>query len=477
MQKSIALKEKYHRTLHQYAGLKRFFERWGADPGFKAALQENAEEALAKHRIPLRPEDIQYMLVEKSTVEFPEPVMKMWNIVHAKNQLIQKFYLNENLPADPGMLAWRKRQINRQRLDLGPFFTDSNIHSSMTVELTQGCSVGCWFCALSPESFKESYRHEEQKEEWRAFLQQMHGFLGNAIKTTFLYWATEPFDNPDYEEFCLDTYEQTGVFPPTTTAVAHRQTDRIREFIKLSAAYDCWLNRFSLTSLGIMSKVHKSFTAEELAEVECLALNKKANFAYGNSGDFRERVKKDPAFLEFEDKKLRQAPWHSSNPDYAESDEYANGSICCVTGFLVNMVSKRIQLISPTTATDEWPLGYIIFAEEHFADISELNAILDKWKKEIFRERLDTSSLLSFHPWLKVQMNEEGVAVKGRFKQRVTFKKALEPALVALVQRIHEQPDSYLQLKTYCTEQLALSAEEADNLIHQLYNRGLFYGH
>src|SRR5215217_3625321 len=133
MQNSLLLKNNYHDTLHRYAGLKRFFERWSADPEFKQALIDNTTEALEKHFIPVSPDDIRYMIDEHIT-ELPQPVQKMWEISKSKQDLIQAFYLRENLPQDPGMLAWRNRQIARQRFDLGPFFTDSNIHSSLTVE-------------------------------------------------------------------------------------------------------------------------------------------------------------------------------------------------------------------------------------------------------------------------------------------------------------------------------------------------------
>ena len=126
----------------------------------------------------------------------PDEVRELWNVSQQKKDLTSTFYLEESLPKSSGMMAWRMRQINRQRLDLGPFFTNNNIHSSLTLELSQGCSVGCWFCALSPESFKEYYDYDIYKVEWNQFLSVMHEYLGNAFKSTFLYWATEPFDNP-----------------------------------------------------------------------------------------------------------------------------------------------------------------------------------------------------------------------------------------------------------------------------------------
>ena len=79
----------------------------------------------------------------------------------------------------------------------GPSKFSKLVHAPFTIELTEGCSVGCWFCALSPDSLKNTYSHQSHQEEWIRFIQIMKSFLGDAIKSTFLYWATEPFDNPE----------------------------------------------------------------------------------------------------------------------------------------------------------------------------------------------------------------------------------------------------------------------------------------
>ncbi|WP_326984309.1 radical SAM family RiPP maturation amino acid epimerase [Chryseobacterium sp. MYb264] len=475
MQKSLSHRNSYHDHLHRYAGLKRFFERWSADPDFKQDLINNTVETLKKNAIPVTPDEIKYMLDERIT-ELPQPVQTMWEISKSKQDLIQSFYLSENLPKDQGMLAWRDRQIARQRFDLGPFFTDTNIHSSMTVELSQGCSVGCWFCALSPDSFKENYNYDDNREEWLGLLHTMHSFLGDGLKSIFLYWATEPFDNPDYEKFCLDVYDECGIFPPTTTAVAHKDTERIRRFIELSADHGCWLNRFSLTSLGIMSKVHQAFSAEELAEVECLALNMNNSFAYGNAGNFRKKAMQNPEILSRQDNKLRKAPWHRLNPDYAGSEEYANGSICCVSGFLINAVSRKIQLISPTTASDEWPLGYIIFAEAIYEDIAELEMILKLWKLKYFKEKLADDDILRFHPWLGITVFHDLIEIKGRFNQKEIIEGSKNPSMYQLVKYIKEAPVTLKEIRQHAEKLLLISPQVSDLLINELYKKGFFYG-
>ncbi|CAM1343365.1 radical SAM family RiPP maturation amino acid epimerase [Tenacibaculum amylolyticum] len=471
MNTTIKAKDTFHASMRKYARLKRFFERFSADPDFMNNLKLNFNETLEKNHIKIDREDVRY-LFEKENSETPEAVIKMWNIVQNKQRWVEQFYLNDCLPSKASMLSWRKRQIERQRYDLGPFFTNTNIHSSLAVELSQGCSVGCWFCALSPDSLKNNYSHETNQEEWIRFIQIMNSFLGNAIKSTFLYWATEPFDNPYYEKFCIDLYNETGVFPPTTTAVAHKDIDRIKQFLKLSSDYGTWLNRFSLTSLGIMRKVHKNYTEEELAEVECLPLNKKANYAYGNSGNFRERTKADPNLLAEQDEKLRTAPWHHKDSDYNSSEDYANGSICCVSGFLVNMVSRKIQLISPTTATDEWPLGYIIFDEAKFENIEELQIILNSWEERFFKSEMDLDDFVAFYPWIHTRFTENEVILKGRFNQKKQFSRIDDPVITKLIELITNTKSSFKEIQAHALEQFDISLIDSKKAINTLFSYG-----
>lgn len=471
MNDTITAKDKFHKSLHKYARLKRFFERFSADPEFMRNLQSDFEDTLKKNHIRIDREEVRY-LFEKSSQDIPDSVKKMWEIVQSKQKWVEQFYLKDCLPSNSSMLTWRNRQIKRQKYDLGPFFTKTNIHSSLAVELSQGCSVGCWFCALSPDSLKNTYSHQSHQEEWIRFIQIMKSFLGDAIKSTFLYWATEPFDNPDYEKFCIDLYNETGVFPPTTTAVAHKDIDRIKEFIKISSKHGSWLNRFSLTSLGIMRTVHKNFTEEELAEVECLPLNKNANYTYGNSGNFRERTKADPSLLIEQDEKLRTAPWHNQDIDYSTSEDYANGSICCVSGFLVNMVSRKIQLISPTTATDKWPLGYIIFDEAKFENIEDLKTTLIKWENRFFNNEMTPDDLVQFYPWIKPHFTEEEIILQGRFNQKKRFFVNENPCMISIIKIIDSNKCSFKDIQIKALEEFSISLIDSKKIINTLFSNG-----
>jgi hypothetical protein len=48
----------------------------------------------------------------------------------------------------------------------------------------------------------------------------------------------------------------------------------------------------------------------------------------------------------------------------------SQGSISCISGFLVNMVHRTIQLVSPCYTSEKWPYGYRIFDETTFEDVN-----------------------------------------------------------------------------------------------------------
>jgi hypothetical protein len=56
-------------------------------------------------------------------------------------------------PAHPAMRKWHKRQTGRCMAVLGAR-TDALIHLPFTIELSDGCSVGCEFCGLAAGKLK-----------------------------------------------------------------------------------------------------------------------------------------------------------------------------------------------------------------------------------------------------------------------------------------------------------------------------------
>lgn len=413
----------YHAVMEHFAVYKRFNERWVADPSFREAMGDDPAGALARHRLPVRPEDVR----PPRNADMSDASMgtrAMWQIVNAKSRVMHQFYREDGAPADPRIRSWREREIARQGLDLGPFHVRSNIHSSISFELTKGCSVGCWFCALSPDKLTGVFRYDEHRELWRDTLTVFGEALGPALRTGFLYWASDPLDNPDYEKFCRDFHELTGVYPPTTTALALKNPARTRALLAESQERGVWLNRFSIITLKMLDAVHREFTPEELARVECLPVNRESAFAFGNAGRFRDRVDADPALMEQQRRNLQWAPWYTGDPAYADTDDYPLSSIGCVTGFLVNMCDRNVKLISPCTSSDRWPLGYVVYEDAHFRDADELRTIVTRAIDERMSPEVPPGARPRFHDFLRYESLEDGFRLHGRFHTTATFRNA-----------------------------------------------------
>lgn len=403
--------EAYHEALRELAHEKRFLEKWSSDPAFRQALTDNMEETLDARGLRLDMGELNSIVAGGASAVFD----RLQTLAYLKMMWTNRFYHEHCQPADAAWQQWRVRQINRQVLDLGPHHAMQNIHSSLAVELNKGCSVGCWFCALSPDkkSVPLDY-HSGGRETFHALITALQHELGSAVDSGFLYWGTEPMDNPDYEQYCVDFHTITGTFPPTTTAVAHKHPERIKNLLDLAAKHGSWLTRFSVLTTSLMDRIHAAYTPEELALAECLPLNREADYAYGVAGRYRDYLQTHPEAAAEQRAKLRRAPWYDSVKEYLNDDTHAHGSIACVTGFLVNTVDRTISLIAPVTADDANPLGYITFAQAEFTSPDDIPATIADVVTRGRRLVLADSDICAIPAWVSTQIDDDALVVTGR---------------------------------------------------------------
>ena len=410
---------KFHDVLESNSHEKRFAEKWLSDPSFRKAFRINPKQTLSQHHIKLDEHAIFLLNEGKSSwaLERQEQIKRQ------KENWTHHFYSQICAPTDESWLTWRKRQVSRQVFDLGPQHALTNIHSSLTVELNKGCSVGCWFCALSPDKNTIPMLYESGGEaRFSTLIHAMKEELGSAVKSGFLYWGSEPMDNPDYERYCLDFLAITGVFPPTTTAIPHKNPDRTRRFLKLAEQHNAWLTRFSVTSTSLMNRLHSLFTPEELATTECLYMNAESSLAFGVGGRYRDYLKKHPEILQEQKQRLKNAPFYEEIKEHLNDETHAHGSIACVTGFLVNLVDQSIALIAPTHADDEYPLGYITFSKENFSSNSEIASTI---RTVVERGRiltLQNKDVCAFHSYIKWSQNKSDIIFQGRLGTKIRAK-------------------------------------------------------
>ena len=128
------------------------------------------------------------------------PLVGLWldYIDAAKAYRKYSIEIGSNYDIWPEFDKWRRRNINRVSIEMGAKSVGI-IHPPIAFELSDGCSVGCWFCGISAEKFKGHFElTPENLREWKAIVNEAYSLLGSSMESSFLYWATDPLDNPAY---------------------------------------------------------------------------------------------------------------------------------------------------------------------------------------------------------------------------------------------------------------------------------------
>lgn len=367
------------------AHTKRFFERYRADPDFRRQLRAAPQETVERYGIDVDAEALRPLwgggprpsgAGSPAVEEYLERLERMAGERH-------QFQL-ACTPSHPHFRAWRERQINRIALHAysTPGEQDSTLtHSPVCFELTQGCSVGCWFCSLAAAPLSGVFTYTgENARLWCKVLEVVREIIGPAAGHGICYWATEPFDNPDYERLCEDFERVLGAFPQTTTALPLQDLERTRSLLERSDGATGMGPRFSILSLGVLNRVHEAFSAADLADVELILQNREANLVKCASGRFREHIRRTPEAWDRERAKMQGVLEAAGRETDAQAlDAYlAARTTACVSGFLFNMVERTIRLVSPCLPDDRHPLGFITFDEGRFSDAAEARALMER---------------------------------------------------------------------------------------------------
>lgn len=399
--------------LHKLSHIKRFAELLLGDPAFRADLRQdhkNTDKVAKKYNLDIDIDQLRsfwhndykkYRFTEHE-IEY-SPLTVLWD-EHLKNILLHRDKMksqNDILSSNKQFALWRKRQLLRSDDTLATS-APGIIHPSFAFELSEGCTVGCWFCGISAEKFKGYFPYSEENQKfWREMLLSLVDIFGlDPVKSAFCYWASDPSDNPDYVKFIEDFYKITQFLPQTTTARPLKELAWTREILRLYEQYKCVFNRFSITTLSQLREVHKNFSPLELIGTE-LVMHHKQALSAGSMKSPSGRVLQNLAKLEAAGKDIDKI-----KRDLNINDQHT--TIACVSGFLINPLTKTIKLISPRAAGLKYPLGYKVHASKNYSDIDDFITTIHLLINEHMPAQIPNDYDITLNRGLKVDLVSNG---------------------------------------------------------------------
>ena len=399
---------------------KRFCERWRGDSHFRQALEKDPVATLAAAELPFQDEELR-PLYDAVYVGTPSLVSRRVLALHREKLAWRESLRQQMRLPSPGLDAWRRRQVQRCAWQLTAGNAEAIVHPPAAFELSRGCSVGCWFCGVSAAKLRDHWlATPENLRLWGQVLEVVAEFCGEAAAYSFLYWATDPLDNPDYEKYCLEFHRVFGQFPQTTTALALRDVERTRSFLRLSEEHGSPLDRFSVLTLKQLLRIHQEFTPEELLRVELVTQNKESLGAQSAAGKALSKLDSQGA--------------HAT-------------TIACISGFLFNMPDQSVRLISPCPASEQYPDGYRTYQQATFSDARDLRELLQQWcqlplrlnRQDVPRWREELSCLTSEHGF-RLQDAQRGMDFHGGAAMAEIGRLVGQVSLEELCLRVPQEP-------------------------------------
>lgn len=378
-----------------FGHMKRFGEWYLASAEFRAAVAADPAGTTARHELMLADAEIQALLRRDLLTEgadlagVPDTVAAFRE--HRRDQFLRaNRWRGVGTGADPRYHAWRQRQIERCEIEFGLRVNSQIVHAPAAVELQKGCSVGCWFCGVSAPALGGIRRYSpETARLWRDVVAALHEVTGAALASGILYWATDPLDNPDYEQYLAAWQEQVGHAPQTTTSQPAKHLDRTRAFVARSAGDQAGSMRISVLSLPVLRRLFREFTPEELLGTDLVMQMPEAATHVAKAG---RAATATPA----------------RGAERIETDDDAANSIACVSGFLLNMVERSVRMITPCHASEQWPEGYRVVGEGSFEEAGDLRALLQEMVAANDPGALSAGSRLRFRGPLRYERAFEG---------------------------------------------------------------------
>ena len=447
------------RILKEVAHCKRVIDIISLIPGAAEEYLNDRQGFIAGYGIDLKVEDIDFLIAPadpkekiaiisdpKRIAEMPESFFRyrqfIGNKIAYRNLMIDRLCV----PGNEHMKKWRLRQIKRCDGALGGL-NESFVHTVVTYELATGCSVGCPFCGLDAGPLKKLFRYNEENDQlFRDILRICHRVIGDAAGHGMMYFATEPLDNPDYERFEDDFYEEFGTVPQITTAVPDRDIERTRRFVSGISKGKGFIHRFTIRSLEMAEKILKSFAPEELIMVELLPQFPEAPafVPYVKVGRETEEVK---------------APIADGDP----------GTICCVDGFCINFPDKMFKLISPARVSDRFPKGIYESDWISFEDADDFERKLTEYIDNELEQDIPRDKPLKMYEYLSIGEYKGKAAVLSKHGEVIPMG---EPYKIRIAELLKEGKDTRSGIVDKLISENLTSPENAYWYLNRLWEGG-----
>lgn len=387
--------------------LKVAITEWACNSSFKREFEADPKATLQKFGWQeLDPLNLQILTDPNLAAEYKNSDPKTPKLVKQYRQFITAKKLHaisvrDSGPREETWATWRSRMVKATFWREGALKHARLVHAPFAIELTQGCTVGCWFCGVDAEKFQQPAElNQDTKKLYNKILAAFKAVNGEEnAQHGFLYWATDPLDHPDYEWFLEQFYEQLNFWPQTTTAQGMKHAERLRTMFETIKSRNSFVQRFSMVRKHDLEKIREFFTPEELFLCEQIPQYDNEASPKATSGRTRK--------IALEKEKTGKKAGFKYNLE-------ETGSIACVSGFLINLVSRSIKLITPCEATDRWPLGYRILAEGQFT--SEVSA--EETIQGLITRGMDTS----LQPEDRINIYK-GVVIDSPSETEISFSK------------------------------------------------------
>lgn len=378
----------------QSCDIKRFVDWWRGDDAFRARFEADPAGTVAAYGIRVDPDAVRSLCDADPGVDgAAHPALApYYEDLRARAAVYDELDQLESTIADPGFAGWRQRQRQRFATQAPDAWGRKNPHLMFAIELSDGCSIACPYCAGAPGRLTSVSRFTPANAaRFRGAIQAIKAMSGCSTLSGVLYHFTEPLDNPDYERFLEAYREELGVVPQTTTAAWAKRPERTRRLLAMAREHGRGVQRFSVNSVEAFRSCMALFTPEELRHVLIVHHYPEAGGVYYRSGRARSR------------------------------DDAVDGSIACVSGFLINLPTRTIQLVSPCIEPARWPKGFRSFAASTFESDDDLAAFVARQRHEVFDRVLHDDAPVALRNDVSLLEAEDGTLRLRTLYRTFTF--------------------------------------------------------